>query len=77
MIELEIPLSAYSISLTKCWFELDCYLPFVCSDASISYPGGPYLFKNLNFGKDIDSWIASKYKNSNFGILCLRIQILE
>ncbi|KAM0942093.1 putative ABC transporter, AAA+ ATPase domain, P-loop containing nucleoside triphosphate hydrolase [Dioscorea sansibarensis] len=28
------------------------------SDASFSYPGGPTLFKNLNFGIDLDSRIA-------------------
>lgn len=32
----------------------------VCSDASFGYPGGPILFKNLNFGIDLDSRIASK-----------------
>lgn len=31
-----------------------------CSDASFGYPGGPILFKNLNFGIDLDSRIASK-----------------
>ncbi|XP_057733178.1 ABC transporter F family member 3-like isoform X2 [Arachis stenosperma] len=28
------------------------------SDASFGYPGGPILFKNLNFGIDLDSRIA-------------------
>ncbi|KAJ6824568.1 ABC transporter F family member 3 [Iris pallida] len=28
------------------------------SDASFGYPGGPLLFKNLNFGIDLDSRIA-------------------
>lgn len=32
-----------------------------CSDASFGYPGGPILFKNLNFGIDLDSRVASKY----------------
>lgn len=31
----------------------------LCSDASFGYPGGPLLFKNLNFGIDLDSRIAS------------------
>ena len=31
----------------------------LCSDASFGYPGGPTLFKNLNFGIDLDSRIAS------------------
>ena len=31
----------------------------LCSDASFGYPGGPILFKNLNFGIDLDSRIAS------------------
>lgn len=31
-----------------------------CSDASFGYPGGPLLFKNLNFGIDLDSRVASK-----------------
>lgn len=35
-------------------------LKFDCSDASFGYPGGPILFKNLNFGIDLDSRIASK-----------------
>lgn len=35
-------------------------MPFICSDASFGYPGGPLLFKNLNFGIDLDSRIASK-----------------
>lgn len=30
------------------------------SDASFGYPGGPLMFKNLNFGIDLDSRIASK-----------------
>lgn len=30
------------------------------SDASFGYPGGPILFKNLNFGIDLDSRVASK-----------------
>ncbi|KAK9142156.1 hypothetical protein Syun_011556 [Stephania yunnanensis] len=29
------------------------------SDASFGYPGGPILFKNLNFGIDLDSRIAN------------------
>ncbi|KAG6470276.1 hypothetical protein ZIOFF_071341 [Zingiber officinale] len=29
-----------------------------CSDVSFGYPGGPILFKNLNFGIDLDSRIA-------------------
>ncbi|KAL6578858.1 ATP-binding cassette sub- F member 3 [Orobanche minor] len=29
------------------------------SDASFGYPGGPLLFKNLNFGIDLDSRVAS------------------
>lgn len=33
---------------------------FDFSDASFGYPGGPLLFKNLNFGIDLDSRIASK-----------------
>jgi len=36
------------------------YFKFGCSDASFGYPGGPTLFKNLNFGIDLDSRIASK-----------------
>lgn len=40
------------------------------SDASFGYPGGPTLFKNLNFGIDLDSRVASKIVlntiNSNF-----------
>jgi len=32
----------------------------LCSDASFGYPGGPILFRNLNFGIDLDSRIASK-----------------
>lgn len=32
-----------------------------CSDASFGYPGGPLLFKNLNFGIDLDSRIASEH----------------
>jgi hypothetical protein len=40
---------------------LKCY----CSDASFGYPGGPILFKNLNFGIDLDSRIASKHANPN------------
>ncbi|PRQ36829.1 hypothetical protein RchiOBHm_Chr4g0395871 [Rosa chinensis] len=31
----------------------------ICSDSSFGYPGGPLLFKNLNFGIDLDSSIAS------------------
>lgn len=37
----------------------------VCSDASFGYPGGPLLFKNLNFGIDLDSRIASKEASSS------------
>jgi hypothetical protein len=33
---------------------------FFYSDASFGYPGGPLLFRNLNFGIDLDSRIASK-----------------
>ena len=33
------------------------------SDASFGYPGGPLLFRNLNFGIDLDSRIASKDAN--------------
>ncbi|RVW91706.1 ABC transporter F family member 3 [Vitis vinifera] len=34
-------------------------LPIISfSDASFGYPGGPLLFKNLNFGIDLDSRIA-------------------
>lgn len=36
------------------------FLNCICSDASFGYPGGPLLFKNLNFGIDLDSRIASK-----------------
>ena len=36
------------------------HVMFGCSDASFGYPGGPILFKNLNFGIDLDSRIASK-----------------
>jgi hypothetical protein len=32
-----------------------------CSDASFGYPGGPLLFKDLNFGIDLDSRLASEY----------------
>lgn len=35
-----------------------------CSDASFGYPGGPLLFKNLNFGLDLDSRLASKHHSS-------------
>jgi len=38
----------------------------ICSDASFGYPGGPILFKNLNFGIDLDSRIASKYLETLF-----------
>jgi ATPase subunit of ABC transporter with duplicated ATPase domains len=31
------------------------------SDASFGYPGGPLLFKDLNFGIDLDSRLASEY----------------
>lgn len=49
-------------SLTK--LDANCnvlmFLKCDCSDASFGYPGGPLLFKNLNFGIDLDSRIASK-----------------
>lgn len=35
------------------------FFMFDVSDASFAYPGGPTLFKNLNFGIDLDSRIAS------------------
>lgn len=41
-----------------------------CSDASFGYPGGPLLFKNLNFGIDLDSRIASKDGTSYFLSIC-------
>lgn len=50
-----------------------------CSDASFGYPGGPILFKNLNFGIDLDSRIASKivYLRKHFVLqmcnLCLAL----
>lgn len=44
--------------LLLCYFM--CSLFLWCSDASFGYPGGPLLFKNLNFGIDLDSRIASK-----------------
>ncbi|GAY39355.1 hypothetical protein CUMW_043710 [Citrus unshiu] len=42
------------------------------SDASFGYPGGPILFKNLNFGIDLDSriakelWVVSEGKATPF-----------
>ncbi|KAE8672381.1 ABC transporter F family member 3 [Hibiscus syriacus] len=35
---------------------------YACSDASFGYPGGPILFKNLNFGIDLHSHIATILK---------------
>lgn len=42
------------------YLKTDRIMPFDCSDASFGYPGGPILFKNLNFGIDLDSRVASK-----------------
>lgn len=51
----------YSTSAFIPWIEHLFFLIIrVCSDASFGYPGGPLLFRNLNFGIDLDSRIASK-----------------
>lgn len=42
------------------WGDFLTRLFFFCSDASFGYAGGPLLFRNLNFGIDLDSRIASK-----------------
>lgn len=55
------------ILLMSCFYPSDVLflfdlsdVMFLCSDASFGYPGGPLLFRNLNFGIDLDSRIASK-----------------
>ena len=51
--------------------EMNAYTFDLCSDASFGYPGGPILFKNLNFGIDLDSRIAStNYLFQSYFIYC-------
>ncbi|KAL5739364.1 hypothetical protein ACOSP7_028266 [Xanthoceras sorbifolium] len=49
--------NAHSFPFKSYWIQL-IFLECDCNDASFGYPGGPILFKNLNFGIDLDSRIA-------------------
>ena len=56
----EIEYLFYSLTNLDANCNLLMFFECDCSDASFGYPGGPLLFKNLNFGIDLDSRIASK-----------------
>lgn len=59
----------------KAYLMLFYVLKSISSDASFGYPGGPLLFRNLNFGIDLDSRIASKYRKKQL-IFCLQVQFV-
>lgn len=59
MVSVDLEIFYFMGKHTLLWIEL-IFLECDHSDASFGYPGGPILFRNLNFGIDLDSRVASK-----------------